>query len=260
MGALVRRDCLVTLSYRLAFALDVFYGALGLATYFFISRTFDSPPKSDLAGAPSYFAFAAVGLALGMVVEAATAGLGRRLREEQLTGTLEALAAQPLTPLEICLGLVGFPYLFAMSRAIAYLVALAALARLDLSATSWPGLVSVLGVAGIALFGIGIFAAAMTLVVKRGEVLAGMSVFAMALLSGSVFPISVLPGWLQAIGKVLPLRFAFDGVRAALFRGEGWTDDVLVLVGYALFGIPVALFAFGRALALVKRQGSLAQY
>jgi ABC-2 type transport system permease protein len=260
VGALVRRDYLVTRSYRLAFALDIFYGALGLATYYFISRTFGTPPKSDLSGAPSYFAFAAVGLALGMVVEAATAGLGRRLREEQLTGTLEALAAHPLTSLEMCLGLVGFPYVFAMSRAISYLIVAGLWAHLDVSATSWPGVVGMLAISGIALFGIGILAAAMTLVFKRGEVLAGMIVFGITLLSGAVFPISSLPGWLQPLGKVLPLRFAFDGVRSALFTGESWEDDFLVLLAYALVGVPIAVAAFKRSLAFVKRQGSLAQY
>jgi ABC-2 type transport system permease protein len=260
VSALVRRDYLVTRSYRLAFVLDIFYGALGLATYYFISRTFETPPKSALAGAPSYFAFAAVGLAIGMVVEAATAGLGRRVREEQLTGTLEALAAHPVTSVEMCFGLVGFPYLFAMSRAIVYLIVAALWAHLDVAATSWPGVVGMLAISGVALFGIGIFAAAMTLVFKRGEVLAGMVVFAVTMLSGSVFPISSLPDWLQPLGKVLPLRFAFDGVRSALFTGGSWGTDFLVLLAYAVVGVPIAVAAFERSLVLVKSRGSLAQY
>ena len=37
-----------------------------------------------------------------------------------------------------------------------------------------------------------------------------------------VFPLGVLPGWLEFMGKLLPTRFAFDGVRAALFEGAAW--------------------------------------
>ena len=66
--AVIRRDVLVTRSYRLAFVLDVFFGILNLALFFFISRTFDDIATADLHGAPSYFAFAAVGIVLALVI------------------------------------------------------------------------------------------------------------------------------------------------------------------------------------------------
>ncbi|HLB20344.1 MAG TPA: ABC transporter permease, partial [Gaiellaceae bacterium] len=71
---------------------------------------------------------------------------------------------------------------------------------------------------------------------------------------------SSLPGWLQPLAKVVPLRFAYDGVRAALFRGAGWGQDVLVLLGFSLVLLPLAVWVFGRALRLAARQGSLGQY
>jgi ABC-2 type transport system permease protein len=260
VAAVVRRDYHVARSYRLPFALDLLYGVINLVVYFFISRTFGDVSVASLDGAPDYFSFAAVGVALTIVIGAATSGLAARIREEQLTGTLEALLAQPLTTMEIALGLAGFPFLFAIVRAAFYIVIAALVLGLDLSGTDWVGFVTVLLMAGMALSALGILFGAVVLVVKRGEVLAGMVTFGMGLISGAFFPVAVLPGWLEPLGAVVPTRFAFDGLRAAIFLGEGWGGDALALLAFTVVGFPIAVYAFREALEYSRRTGSLGQY
>jgi len=258
--AMIKRDLLVTRSYRLAFVLDVVFGLLNLALFFFISRTFSSVHGANLHGAPTYFAFASVGIAITIVVDAASTGLANRIRGEQLTGTLEALLIQPVTVAEVSFGLAGFPFVFAMVRAFFYLVVAALWFHLDLGQTSWPGFVLTLLVSGVAFSALGVLLGAVVLVVKRGDVLVGMVIFAMGLLSGALFPVDVLPGWLEPIGKVMPTRFAFDGLRASMFVGSGWWTDVGVLAAYSILGIPAAIAVFGWALRVAQRQGTLGQY
>jgi ABC-2 type transport system permease protein len=260
VAAIVRRDFLITRSYRLPFVLDALYGLLELAVYFFISRTFHGFQPASLQGAPSYFAFAAVGIVVAVVVAAAASGLASRLREEQLTGTLEALAAQPVTTAEMCLGLAGFPLLFSVVRAAVYLSVASVWMDLDLSRVSWIGLILVLLATGTSLSVLGVVSGALVLVLKRGDVLANVLLFGTTLLCGSVFPISALPNWLEPIGKVLPLRFAFDGARAALFRGDGWGTDFVVLLVFSLAGLAVAIWIFDLALRRARRAGTLGQY
>jgi len=118
IAALVRRDYLVQRSYRLAFVLDLFYGIANLLVFYFISQTFTDVTTADLSGAPSYFAFASIGIAITIVLQAASGGLAHRIREEQLTGTLEALTAQPITVPELSFGLAAFRWLrFTPARA-----------------------------------------------------------------------------------------------------------------------------------------------
>ena len=65
----------------------------------------------------------------------------------------------------------------------------------------------------------------------------------MTFLSGVYFPMEQMPGWLQTIGSVLPLKAAVDLVRP-LVLGETPTDVVqplLVLSGYAAVGYYLAL-------------------
>jgi ABC-2 type transport system permease protein len=257
--ALIQRDFMVARSYRLAFAFDLFFTLLNLLVAYFVSRTFAGFESASLGGAPSYFDFAAVGLTLSAVVAATSAALAARVREEQLMGTLEALVAQPVTSTELAFGFAGFPISFATVRTAAYLLIAGTLLGLDVSAASWPGFVVILLLTATAFVGIGIFAGALVLVVKRADALTGALLFAMSLVSGAAFPVSVLPGWLEAIGRISPMRPAFDGVRAALFGGN-WHGEALFLAIFSAVGIPLAVFAFGKALDYGRRSGSLGQY
>lgn len=260
VSALVRRDLLGTASYRLAFLLDVGYGVLDLVLYYFISRTFEGFDTSELGGAPTYFAFAAVGVILGVVLDATSAGVGYQVREEQRTGTLENLAAQPIGTVELCLGGVGFPFVFAAARAALYLVLAAAVLDLDVSQTSWPGLALVLLAAGSAMAPIGIIAGAFVLVFKRGHVVAGTLVYLLTILGGMVFPVSALPDWLEPLAVVVPITYAFEGARDALFTGSGWETDVLVLLAWSAVLWPLSLLLFARGFEHAKRAGTVAQY
>ena len=260
VAAFVQRDFGITRSYRFAVMLELALGLMNLLVYFFISRTFKDVPASDLAGAPSYFAFAAVGIAMTTVIDAASAGIAVSIREEQLTGTLEAVVTQPVSPLGLAVGMSGLPFVGATVRAAIYLFLATVLLDLDIASADWGGAAAVLGMSALALSSLGIASGAMVLLFKRADVIAGFGAFAMGLLSGSVFPISVLPDWLRPIGEAMPTRFAFDGLRAALFTGKGWGDDVLALSLFAAVLVPAALWAFAAALKAAKRAGSIAEY
>jgi ABC-2 type transport system permease protein len=258
--AILVRDYLVTRSYRGALATDLAFGALNVLVYYFISQTFEGAATADLSGAPSYFDFAVVGIVVTMVVMAAAAGLARKIREEQLTGTLEVLAAQPIRTAELFAGLGALPFLLAGVRALIYLVMAALLLDLEASEASWVGLGAILLATGAAMSALGMIAGSVVLVVKRGEVILGALITGMALVSGAFFPIEVLPSWLQPLGDIVPTRFAYEGLRAALFRGSGWEDDVLALLAFASVCIPAAVWVGGRALEYTRRRGSLSQY
>jgi ABC-2 type transport system permease protein len=77
----------------------------------------------------------------------------------------------------------------------------------------WP--VFLIGLAGLAL--IGILLAGVTLITARhnyfmGEAVAG----ALYLLCGAVFPLDVLPKFLQYIGLGLPMTYWLEGLRRAM--------------------------------------------
>ena len=239
---------------------DLAFGCLNLAAYYYIARTVKVSVHAGLDGAPNYFAFAAVGVALSVVLQAAIGGVSARLREEQLTGTLEALYAQPISSGELALGLAGFPFLFAVFRAFIYLLIAGALLGLDFSRCAWVGLVGAFLVTGLALGAVGVCLAAFVLVFKRANSVGAIGTFGMSLLGGAVFPTSVLPHFLRPLAAIVPTRFAFSAARAALFGQSGWPEAILSLaaIGVALGLISIVLFSLGLRHAVSR--GTLNQY
>jgi ABC-2 type transport system permease protein len=257
--ALVRRDYLIRTSYRLALVLDFFIGVLDLVVYYFISQTFEGGATASLGTAPSYFAFALVGIAVTAVITATSSGIGYGIRDEQLTGTLEALVTQPLSAIEMAIGMCGMPFLLASVRVGLYLVVGGALFGVDFADANWLGLVLVLTATATAMSAVGIATAAAVMVVKRGQSIYALVIFGMSLLGGAFFPVSVLPDWLEPLASIVPTRFAFDGLRAALYGGS-WVGDWVVLLGFSAVTVPAAIWLFERALLHGRRAGSLAQY
>lgn len=258
--ALLINNFLVLRSYRAAFAAELVLGGINVLTYFFISRTFGNAAPADLGPAPSYFSYAIVGLAVSNVVGAASIALAVRLREEQLTGTLEAVITQPVRATEMAIGWSALAFLGALVRAAAYMLFAIVLLNLDVSKADWPGFVLVLVATAAALSSVGVVTGAITMLMKRGEAISGMIIFGLGLVSGAYFPISVLPEWLQPIGEIAPTRFAFDGLREALFAGGNWENDLLVLLAFAVLLLPLAMFFFSQSLRIAKRLGSIAEY
>jgi ABC-2 type transport system permease protein len=258
LAALAMRDARIARSYRLAIALELGFGVLNLAVFYFVSQLVDSS-SLDVPGG-DYFAFVAVGIALAVVIEAGVAGIATRLREEQLTGTLGELLIQPVRSSELALGLGALPMITATVRIAVYLLAGVLFLGLDLSSADWVGSVLILALVAIFLLSLGVAVAALTLLVKRSEVLVGVVAFVIAMLGGAYFPISQLPGWLESIANVLPTKFVFEGTRQALLVGSGWGDDALYLGILAVISMPLSLWLFRACLRISRRAGTLAEY
>jgi ABC-2 type transport system permease protein len=258
--ALIRRDWRIMRSYRTALVTDVVFGCLNLVVYYYISRSVKVSVRGGLDGAPSYFAFAAVGVALAVVLQSAVTGVSRRLREEQLTGTLETLCAQPISSTEVALGLAGFPFLFAVVRAAFYLGIAGLLLGLSFAHCSWPGLFAAFLITGLALGAFGVALAALVLVFKRAEAVGALGIFGLVLVGGAFFPAQVLPHWVHPLAAVVPTHFAFTAARSALFGGTEWVSSTLVLAGWAVGFGALALVLFSLSLRHAVRRGTLNQY
>ena len=260
IAALVRRDYMVQeVTYRLVFVLDVFYGIVNLLVFYFISQTFSDASTADLSGAPGYFAFASIGIAINH----RPAGGERRSCPTDSRGAAHRDArsptTQPITVPELSFSLAAFQFGFGMIRAAVPSSSAASFSG-SASRTDWVGFVTVLIASGAALASIGVMLGALVLVMKRGEVLTGAITFAMGLVSGAFFPIEVLPGWLQAIGSIVPTRFAYDGLRSAIFEGGGWGGDAVALIVFAIIGLPIGVWLFSRGLLHSRRAGTISQY
>ena len=258
--AFARRDSRTSASYRAALVFDLVLSAITLVIYFYISKLFGRPARGTLSGAPDFFSFVAVGVSVAVIVQAGAVGLAASLRQEQYTGTLEALSAKPVTTTEMAFGLAIYPFLFSMVRSAVYITIAAGLLGADFSRLDPLGFAIGMALTGLSLVSVGIAMGALIFVVKRGEAVGGVLVSMLVLLGGAYFPISIFPAGIELIGKFVPTRFAFDGIRAAVFRGEGWLEPLLQLLAFGAISLPISIVLFDQTLKLAKRRGTLAQY
>jgi ABC-2 type transport system permease protein len=101
---------------------------------------------------------------------------------------------------------------------------------------SWWMSVPILVSGTLAFMALGLLAGALGRSTEGAVNMANFLVLAMAFLSGSFFPIDAMPGWLQGLSKVLPLRHLNDAMMDVMVRGEGPAAGllpILVLLAFA---------------------------
>jgi ABC-2 type transport system permease protein len=93
---------------------------------------------------------------------------------------------------------------------------------------------------------------------EKGAQLGFVAQGMMLVVSGVYYPVSVMPGWMQAIAKVSPATYAIRGCRASIIDGAPllWTN-VWPLLVIAAVSIPLGLWIFQRGEVYAKRHGKL---
>jgi ABC-2 type transport system permease protein len=95
---------------------------------------------------------------------------------------------------------------------------------------------------------------------EKGTQLGFMGQGIMLVVSGVYYPVSVLPGWMQALAKISPATYALRGCRAAILEGAGLTSlwsDIWPLLVIGLVSIPLGLRVFRTGERYAKRHGKL---
>ena len=172
---------------------------------------------------PEYRAFVVVGSALWSFVLSGMSGLAWMILDDrERYRMLKYVYVSPSDFLAVIFGRgVARIGVGAMGALITLGVGVAALGvPLDIGRIDWPLLVVVMVLGVGAILAIGLILAAICMQTRQEswsypDAAAG----AMFLISGVVFPLSVLPSPVQALGLVTPLTWWIEGVRHALFPG-----------------------------------------
>jgi ABC-2 type transport system permease protein len=262
--AFLRRDMLVMLSYRAAFAGDLLYIGVQAVMFGFLAKLIDPSQLPTYSGVPAtYFEFVMIGILLTTVTGLLLQRVATAIRQEQMIGTLEALLVSPISPTTVQAGSVAFDVLFIPVRMGALLVAVAIAFGLDFQLGGvLPSLVVLTAFLPF-VWGLGLLAAASIVTFRRGSSLVGVTMSVMGLASGAFFPLSLLPGWLQALAEANPISIAMESMRDALIGGAGWHaigPDVALLLPLSACALFAGVCAFRAALAREHRRGTLGLY
>jgi ABC-2 type transport system permease protein len=84
------------------------------------------------------------------------------------------------------------------------------------------------------ILSIGFLIASIVPTARFAQPLAAVIMYPMIVVSGLFFPVSVLPQWIQVVGRALPLGYAvslLDGI----WRGDGWSAHLGEVAALTLF-------------------------
>lgn len=110
---------------------------------------------------------------------------------------------------------------------------------------SIPGFIAVCAAFGLMTSAYGLLIAALGKTPQAARGLSVLATLVMVMLSGAWVPSFLFPGWLQSATKLVPARWAMDGLDGMTWRGLGWQEAVLpvtILLAFAaVFGTIAAL-------------------
>ena len=255
-----RKDFRIALSYRGTFivgAVGIFYQ---LVIFRFVSKLVGG---GRVLGTPDdYFRYVVVGIILTGILRAATSSAAANARRDQVEGTLEALATQPVPVATLGLGWSAWPVCEALVDGVLTLVIAVPLGFTELS-PDWGPLIACLVLSVAVFLSIGFAAAALVVATQQGGQIPGLITAGLTLLSGAFFPIALLPGWLRVIANLSPLTWALRALRASTLPGvstAGVAHDLAIVAGSALVLLPISLICLSLALRRARGTGRLATF
>ncbi len=264
LALLFRRDFAVARSYRAVFLVQTLEALFGVASFYFLSRFIDSPQlERSLPQNTGYFAFALVGLAFFDYLRVALYTFDESLRESRQNGTLENLLVTQTSLPVILAGSSLYPFALLSLRTTIYMGWGAVLFGFPLHDANWGGAALILGASILAFSGLGILSASYLLVFKRGNPVNWAVVGLSSVLGGMMYPVSVLPKWLQVVARLIPVTYSLEGMRAAILGHatlrELW-PSLAGLLAFAVILLPISFVVFSWALRRTKITGTLTHF
>ena len=261
--AFITRDFLLTVSYRAAFAGQILLILVGVSLLYYLGKVVDSSMNPLLkAYAGDYFAFLLIGVALSDFMKVSLATLNTSIRESQMMGTLEIILLSPLRVMLVLIYSCLWSYIFASIRFGIYLLVGFALYGFEPRHANYLGALLVLSVSIVCFTSFGMMTAAALLVFKRGDTSMFMSIAAV-FLGGVMFPVDMLPTWLQALSSLLPITHTLTGMRQAVMLGypvSRLLPEVGALLLLTLLLFPLGAVSVAIATRRAKISGTLAHY
>jgi ABC-2 type transport system permease protein len=264
LWAFLLRDFRTERTYRIAFLLGflgIFFSAF---TFYFISELVGEAAAPYLAPyGGDYFSFVLIGIAFSGYFGLGLSGFARAVRDAQTTGTLEAMVMTPAPVSVIVVGSALWSYVLTTIRVLIFLAVGAVVFTLNLEGANYAAALLCLLLSIVTFASIGIIAASVIMIIKRGDPITGVFAAFANLLGGIYYPIEVLPAWLQAMARLIPVTYAVRAMRLALLSGASWAElrsDLLILLAFSAALFPASLLVFRLAVERARQDGSLAHY
>jgi ABC-2 type transport system permease protein len=210
-----------------------------------------SVERMNLIGSrTNQFEFLAPGFMALTVVMGTLTGLGSAISREKEQGTMDGIMVAPIPRNAIVAGKMMAQTVRGLIQG--FLILGLSMLLFGVQVYGSPILMVVVMLLGVASFsGIGLIVTSLAPEQETAQMMMVLLQFPMMFLSGLLFPMEQLPGWLQYVGKALPLYYAADALRKVIVLSANLSQifpNVVVLIVYSLATLGVAIPVFNKAM------------
>jgi ABC-2 type transport system permease protein len=258
------RDLAVARSYRAVFVVQFFSILFGVASFYYLSRFIEnSDLRRALPQGGTYFGFVLIGVAFFDYLGVALNAFDESLAEARQNGTLEYLLVTQTSLPVILVGSVVYPFVLLSLRTAVYLAWGIVVFGFPVRQANWLGAAIVLASSVLGFIGLGVLSASYTLVFKRGNPVKWFFLGLAGLVSGVMYPVSVLPASLRWAARLIPVTCSLEAMRQAMLGHAPLTvlwPSIRALLLFAIVLLPASLAAFTWALRRTKVTGTLVHF
>ncbi len=199
-----------------------------------------SAETSILAKKYRFIEFFVPGIIAMAVMTASLFGAVNVNAELRQKGVIRKLSTTPITRTDWILSNVLYQVILAVLSTIVILLVSYAVFSVSLEINAWLPVFVVLAV--FAFVGLGMILTRVAKDAESAAAAANVLMFPMMFLSGTFFPVEMMPEFLQKVAKVLPLYYVNEGLRASMVLGDGMAALKCAAV---IGGFAAAVFVLG---------------
>ena len=262
--AFLRRDFKIAISYRLQFFIHGFGIFFTTFSFFLVSKMFagQNIPFLEPYGG-DYFSFVLIGIALTDYLTISTNSFATEIRSAQMLGTLEALLITPTSIHTILLSSFMYKLLSTSLRMFLYFLLGIFIFGTTFQNIHYLTLLLAFALTLLPFIGLGLISASFIIVFKQGSPISMLMAMSTGLLSGVLYPVTVLPDWLKPLSSLLPVTHGLEAIRQVITQGAVFSDiadRLFYLIIFSVIFLLVGTYSIHKSLIFTKKEGTLLHY
>ncbi len=258
--AIFMRDLLIFLSYRGRLPGQLIGVAATVTLFYYVSRLVKTP---EFPTPQDYFAFALVGIVVVRALALSFGGLVGTVRQELVAGTFERMATSPLGPIFGTAAMTLFPLTLSLFLGMATIGFAVVAFDVSLEWTTVPLALPVALLAAMTLVPFSLMITAAVVAFKQAGAAVRLFTVIITVVSGFLFPVSLLPGWIRWASDVQPFTPLIELLRHLLI-GTPLQDPVTItlikVLAFVAVLLPLALYLLHSAIEWGRRRATLTEY
>jgi ABC-2 type transport system permease protein len=266
MLAIARKDWRQYWRYPLNVVSQIVQPLIWLAPIYFMGQTFSinqqTPGFAAYSGTNDYMSFVLIGAILTSFINAVFWGMGYSMKNDMDAGVLESNWLAPVPRPLLMIGRTLTNLLVTALTSLAMLLLAGLLFGFRPTGSLLTAALAILPML-LGLYGFGLAFAAVVLIMREANTLVDTTSFLISVLSGSNFPVTVLPRWLLPISLILPLTYGLDAVRGTLINTRTLLPinlEIGLLVVFMFVMIVVGMWVLSVLERRVRVLGTLGQH